>query len=298
MLACTAMKFFLGIDGGGTKTECVLAEESGAVVARTSGPGTNLRRTTADELRRILAECEKELRTQAKNSWVVEALCAGLAGAGDEDCRRMAESVLCEVFQVEPLYVVGDMEVALEAAVGGGPGVVLVSGTGSIAYGRNAAGQTARAGGEGPAEGDRGSGYAIGKAALEAALLEVAVDAPVKHVKQVEQVAALVEAVNRAAEQGDATAQGILRQAGADLADLVFKVLDELGMTNMTNMTNESVTVATTGGAFRASPVLLGEAKAGIVAVAPAARIIPLPISPAEGAARMAQRLWLEGKGK
>ncbi len=61
------MKMFLGIDGGGTKTECVLADESGAVVARVSGPGTNLRRTTADELRRILAECKENLRSQVQD---------------------------------------------------------------------------------------------------------------------------------------------------------------------------------------------------------------------------------------
>jgi N-acetylglucosamine kinase-like BadF-type ATPase len=283
------MKMFLGIDGGGSKTECVLMDESGVVQARALGPGTNLRRTSADELRRIITKCREDLRSQVQDSWFCEAVYAGFAGAGDAECCKMAESVLREVFRVPSLAVVGDMEVALEAAVGGGPGVVLVSGTGSIAYGRNAAGQTARAGGEGPAEGDRGSGYAISKAAVEAGLLEAAADAPV------EQVAALVEAVNRAAEQGDATAQKILRQAGRDLADLALKVLDELGMTKIPN---ESITVATTGGAFLASPVLLAETKAGIAAAAPAAQVVTLPVAPAEGAARRAQRLWHEGQGK
>src|SRR3990172_976762 len=143
------MAFFLGIDGGGSKTECVLADESGAVLARATGPGSNLRRASAEDLQQHLRETLEALRGKAHLERLrPEVVCGGFAGAGDAKARAMATEVLKELLQPRFLYVVGDMEVALEAAVGAGPGVVLICGTGSIAFGRNGRGKTARGGGE------------------------------------------------------------------------------------------------------------------------------------------------------
>ncbi|MFB3095119.1 MAG: N-acetylglucosamine kinase, partial [Candidatus Acidiferrales bacterium] len=165
------MGFFLGIDGGGSKTECVLGDASGAVLARALGAGANLRRTDATSLRQLLSDCFRELRRSASlHALDCDVVCAGFAGAGQPEPQQMARAVLAELLRPRWLYVLGDMEVALEAAVGGGCGVVLLAGTGSIAYGRNGKGEVARAGGEGPARGDEGSGYAIGRAAVEAVL--------------------------------------------------------------------------------------------------------------------------------
>jgi len=292
------MGFFLGIDGGGTKTECVLADESGATVARSTGPGTNLRRTSAAELRAILGECLEALQQQAGLVRLeCDAVCGGFAGAGTEVARRSAEEVLQDLLRPKLLVVVGDMEVALEAAVGAGPGVVLIAGTGSIAFGRNATGKTARAGGKGFEEGDEGSGYDIGRRALEASkrypdsLLASQVEQAGASWASPTGLANLVPAVSRAARSGDKAAHDILTKAASELAKLAVNVLQEL------ELLRAAVEVATSGGVFAESEEIFAGVRAHILSAAPRARIEALAMSPAEGAVRMAQRLWLEKQG-
>ena len=305
------MGFFLGIDGGGTKIECVLADEAGEVLARATGPGANLRRATPEDLRSALAACFDSLRTTAGLTELhPEVVCAGFAGASDAGAQAMAQQVLSELLQPRSLYVVGDMEVALEAAVGAGPGVVLVAGTGSIAFGRNAEGRTARAGGEGARRnaageltGDAGSGFDIGRRALEAirqteTILAEAVLA-VLGAERVEQLnawlvpdraaelAALVPLVTRAARRGDPVARNILEQAGAALGRLAEGVLREL------EALDADVQVYATGGVFSESPEVLTSVRSALGRAAPRAVVERLETSPAEGAVRLAQRLWL-----
>lgn len=293
------MSFFLGIDGGGTKTECVLADEAGAALARATTAGANLRRVTPAELRARLGEGIAQLRQAAAlSSLPLEAVCAGFAGASDTRARALAEEVLEELLRPRRLYVVGDMEVALEAAVGAGRGVVLVAGTGSIAYGRNDRGRQARAGGRGPEAGsDEGSGYDIGRRALEAVrrarergprtvllgLLTESLDP-----RAIEEVAGLVPRVVEASRAGDPAAVEILSQAGAALAGLAVSVLREL------NLLEAEVQVATSGGVFAASEEVFASVGAQVEAAAPRARVERLRVAPAEGAVRLAQRLWLE----
>lgn len=305
------MSFFLGIDGGGSKTECVLADEAGAVLARAAGGGTNLRRVSPAELRATITDCCEQLRHAAGlRALPLEGVGAGFAGAGDARARAMAHEVLAELLQPRRLTVVGDMEAALEAAVGAGRGVVLVAGTGSIAYGRNNLGQQARAGGEGPARGDAGSGFDIGRRAVEAVRRAQDSRGPAtrlgeslfagleaSRVEDLEakvgaesaaELAALVPGVVAAARAGDAVARGILEEAGGALAGLAVEVLRQLGLLDT------DVRVATTGGVFAEAEEILLEVQKQVRAAAPRARVEPLEASPAEGAVRLAQRLWLE----
>ncbi len=364
------MKYFLGIDGGGSKTECVLMDEAGTVVARATGAGTNLGRTSAEKLREILTGLlgamqqdfvrqgvvrkdsvrqssmrqdsmrqgdvrQSSMRQDSKRKGtgdsdvVCEAVGAGFAGAGDEKNRKMAEEVLAGLLPDSKLFVVGDMEVALEAAFGGGPGVVLIAGTGSIACGRNAAGKTARAGGKGPAVSDEGSGYAIGKAAVETVLMSEgnpqkatvlsegvlaalgmdaadsadsidstdSIDSAVSLQgwvvpERAAEVAALVEVVASAAEAGDATARGILEQAGRELVRLAVTVAQELFPTG------EAITVALGGGVFRAAPALFEGVREGLQTARPQARVARFLRTPAEGGARLARRWWQENSSE
>src|SRR3989304_870621 len=130
------MGFFVGIDAGGSKTECVLADEAGGVLAPATGAGANLRRGSRAEIRATLSGGLEALRcTVGLPAIVADAVCAGFAGAGDVEARTQAYEVLTELLHPHRLYIVGDMEVALEAAVGAGPGVVLVAGTGSRGLG-------------------------------------------------------------------------------------------------------------------------------------------------------------------
>jgi len=293
------MGFFLGIDGGGTKTECTLADEAGEVVARASCTGANLRRTSATELRATLSQCLEALRRQAGLARLeCDAVCAGFAGAGQEEARRKAEEVLRDLLRPKLLAVVGDMEVALEAAVGAGAGVVLIAGTGSIAYGRNEAGKTARAGGRGFEVSDEGSGFDIGRRAVEAArqipaslLGELVRRAGLSGSASPTELAALVPAVVQAARSGDVVAGEILERAASELAKLAVAVLREL------ELVGAEVVVAASGGVIVECDDVLARARAEILAAAPRARVGRLAVSAADGAARMAQRRWLEQKG-
>lgn len=274
------MAYFLGLDAGGSKTEWALADETGTVVARASGGGANLQRVTASDLRSILQEGLSRLG----GPWP-EVVCAGFAGAGDAKARAMAREVLEELLRPQRLYVVGDMEVALEAAVGAGPGVVLIAGTGSIAYGRNAHGQQARAGGRGPDSeaGDPGSGFDIGWRATERESIAG---------KTPEELAALVPKVVVAARAGDAAARKILQDAGRALGRLAVEVLNELGIRDT------DVLVAATGGVFAASEEVFERVREELGRAAPRARLERLQVSPAEGAVRLGRRLWQQEQVK
>lgn len=305
------MGFFVGIDAGGSKTECVLADEAGAVLARATGAGANLRRVSRAELRATLSGCLEDLRrTAGLPAIVADAVCAGFAGASGTEARAQARQVLTELLHPHQLYIVGDMEVALEAAVGAGPGVVLVAGTGSIAYGRNGLGRQARAGGRGPGVGDEGSGYDIGRRAVEAVLRAEQSSAPAPHltkivlqglgVERVEELegrvrpesaaelAALVPMVVEASRAGDPTARDILAQAAQALAALALEVLEEL------DLLEAEVRIAVSGGVFAATEEVFAGVRAAIAAKAPQALVEPLVVTPAQGAVRLAQRLWLQ----
>ncbi len=163
------MPVVLGIDGGGTQTTCAVANETSVLATATAG-GSAMLRVPPDEarvnLRSAIAQaCE---RAGVKLS-DVEAAVVGVSGASVpkvvEDVRSTVRAVVnCDV------QVVSDILIALEAAFRGGPGVVVVAGTGSIAYARNHAGQTARSGGWGRAISDEGSAYWIGRRAVAGAL--------------------------------------------------------------------------------------------------------------------------------
>jgi len=305
------MGFFVGIDAGGSKTECVLADEAGVVLARATGAGANLRRVSRGELRATLRECLEALRqTVGLPAIVADVVCAGFAGAGDVEARAQAHEVLTELLHPHRLYVVGDMEVALEAAVGAGPGVILVAGTGSIAYGRNVLGRQARAGGRGPGAGDEGSGYDIGRRAVEAVLGAARGSAPATQLKKIvlqglgveraeelegrvrpeaaAELAALVPAVVEASRAGDVAGKEILAQAAVALAGLALQVLDEL------DLLEAEVRIAASGGVFAASDEVFAGVRVAVTARAPRAVVEPLAVTPAEGAVRLAQRLWLQ----
>jgi len=180
--------------------------------------------------------------------------------------RRMLSEIVSGEVQV-----VGDMVIALEVAFSTGPGVIVIAGTGSIAYGRNATGETARAGGWGPAVSDEGSGHWIGRAAVSAALrahdqskttglLEGFMRA--WSISSHEQLVLTANAtpapdfstlfpiVCSSADVGDALARDILHRAGAELAVLAGIVIERLFPGT------DAVPVAMSGGVFQNSPTV------------------------------------------
>src|ERR1035441_6286647 len=173
----SAMPYYLGIDGGGTKTRCVLADET-IVLAKAMTGGSNIVRLGETHAKEALHSAIRQACATARISPdQIRAVCIGAAGAARPEIAAKIRSILAELIpEINPesartnIEVVGDTEIALEAAFGAGPGVIAIAGTGSIAYGRDAAGHTARAGGWGFAVSDEGSGHWIGRRAISAIL--------------------------------------------------------------------------------------------------------------------------------
>jgi N-acetylglucosamine kinase-like BadF-type ATPase len=242
------MAYFVGIDSGGTKTECWLGDERDVLGRATCGTVklTKVAEEVAWErlrglLREVAAETGVELGEVART-------CVGMAGysiasAREWMRRRVARAVGGEV------AVCGDEEIALDAAFRGGAGILVIAGTGSIVVGRCGDGRRFKAGGWGPAIGDEGSGHWIGAEAVKAVFraLDQSDDVEEKSaladaIRQAwggeslgevlgvanarlgADFAALAPAVMLSAEEGDALAQGVLERAGQALGEQVETV--------------------------------------------------------------------------
>ena len=164
---------FAGVDGGGTRSTLVLADAAGAELARVAGPAGIVDPRHPERSAEVIAQLVRLALAQAGLSGRPAALCAGLAGVGNEAERVAVESALAGAEVAGAVRIVSDGEIALHGAFGGGAGVLLIAGTGSVAYGRSPDGRMERCGGWGMMVGDEGSGYAIGRSGLAAALRSV-----------------------------------------------------------------------------------------------------------------------------
>ena len=155
----------VGFDAGGTSTQCALMTLDGKVLAHGSaGPG-NYQIVRADGVRRALQQSLAAARAAAGHEVRVRAAFLGIAGLTTaQEEQTLAE--MCRALDIAPkLQIMGDMVPALAAGTRGEPGIVVIGGTGSICWGLDAAGNTARAGGWGYLFGDEGSGFYIGRRA-------------------------------------------------------------------------------------------------------------------------------------
>jgi glucosamine kinase len=277
------MAYYLGIDGGGTKTRCVLADETMVLATAMSG-GSNIVRLGETQARETLHTAVRQVCATANISLAqISAICIGAAGADRPAIAAKIRMILVELISaiapetaLPKIEVVGDMTIALEAAFGAGPGVIAIAGTGSIAYGRDANGHTARAGGWGFAISDEGSGHWIGRRAISAILsahdqgLETALSATVLQAWKLNTIDELVQQANstpapdfprlfpivlRAANEGDSAARDLLNDAGRKLAKLVAMVIGRLAPNISAAMLPvATLPVAMTGSVFRQSP--------------------------------------------
>ena len=163
------MPYFLAVDAGGTKTRCLLADDH-AILARASTDSIKLMRVSeaeaTDRLRNMLNELALAAGVPLNQ---ITRTCIGLAGLSIPAVRTWATRVHSATVSGE-LLLLGDEEIALEAAFPSLPGILLIAGTGSNVIGRASDGTLHRAGGWGPILGDEGGGYWIGLAGLRAGL--------------------------------------------------------------------------------------------------------------------------------
>ena len=301
------MSLFLGFDAGGTKTDCVLIDGAGRLLAETRGGGANPMRAGFARACDVLGETARRVLADAgRDAENVRGICAGIAGAGRPRVARRMKSYFTHAFPHAAVRVVTDIELGLSAAVADGPGVVIIAGTGSAVGGRNSAGQFARAGGWGPWIGDDGSAYDVGRRAVKAALAardgvgpattlgekillgqethdwQVVIGRIAKRPDSV--FPPLFPLVTAAAVAGDIVSQEILAHAGKLLATLAGRVVTSL------NLQNESFLIAKSGGVFSEPSQLESVLSAELFHVAPKARIEPLRVPPARAAAELARK--------
>ncbi len=296
--------YVLGIDAGGTKTVCLLADASGQVVGEARGPGANLQASGELEVEKVLHRVMDE--AVGNRSLRPAAICLGIAGVDRPEDGTVVAGIMRRLGQRVQTLVVNDALVALVAGVGDAPGVVLVAGTGSIAYGRNARNQAARAGGWGYVIGDEGSGYWIGRHALASVvryadgrgpdtrmtpllLEELGVERPSELIHEVyarglqrQRIAGLAQLVQQARDEGDVLAAEILSLAASHLVTAATSVVTRLGMRG------EAFPIVLAGGIFKVVPWLREEAARRLPDVAPRSQVAPLAVEPAVGAVHLA----------
>lgn len=294
----------LGIDAGGTKTVALLADADGKIVAEGRAGAANLQ--TEGEL-----EVEKILHTvidRATNgrSITLSAVCLGMAGVDRPDDAIVIRDIMRRLGFRSNALIVNDALIALVAGAGPSPGVVVVGGTGSIAYGVSPRGVAARAGGWGPTLGDEGSGYWIGRRALVAVMREVdgrgprtdltplvlrhfslprpeSLVAEIYHQLQGRRaIASLGTVVDRARLEGDPVATDIMTQAADELALATASVITRL------DMRGEQFPILLAGGMLKESEWLAAQVRQRLAEVAPRSTVSPLTEEPAIGAVRLA----------
>jgi N-acetylglucosamine kinase len=303
--------YFLGLDGGGTKTQATLIDGTAREVARaTSGP-SNYHSIGQETMQTSLQAAMRQVLKQAAVTWDdVGAIGLGMAGIARPHDFQVVRALLAEIAPPTRLAITHDAEAALVGGIGRRHGAALIAGTGAIAYAVNARGQTRRADGWGYLLGDEGSGYWIGREALRATaracdgrdpptLLQNAIlaelglnvcDELVHRVYEtdlaVPQIAALAPAVLAAARQGDAVALDILQRAGALLGSTLCTVIRGL------DMAQETFDVVLLGGMLSASALARERVTAAVKDCAPHAAVIQPENDAAFGAALLARELW------
>ncbi len=301
------VSFFLGLDGGGTKTDAVLLDASGRLVAQgRGGPSNPLRSSFSRAFTSLDGASAQALAAAEAEPSSVQGVVAGLAGAWHPRVATRVAAFLTTRFRAAEIEVIADLDIALEAVADSGPAVVLIAGTGSSAFARDAAGRTARAGGWGPWFDDEGSAFAIARSALRAIAQSHDEGAAPSNFaravgssfarnswpevfdfvsrKPLERMPGVFPAVAEAADAGDETARQILDAAAADLAALAATVIRRL------NLGEQDFPLGRVGGVFGRSAYFDERSAARLAALSPRLRVVSPRFSPAVAAAHRALR--------
>jgi N-acetylglucosamine kinase-like BadF-type ATPase len=297
----------IGIDAGGSKTVCQLGDAEGHVLRESRGPGANLQSAGELEVEKVLHDVLSEVLADVAQP--PAAICLGMAGVDRPADGKIVQGILRRLCRGSQTLVVNDALVALEAGAPGQPGVVLIAGTGSIAYGRDERGRAARAGGWGHVLGDEGSGFWMGRQAIRAVMrafdhrgAATSMAAPIMAHFGVSRaqdlvrpiyddgmrpraIAAVAPIVGEAADSGDAVATRIIDVGAGELAGSAVCVATRL------DLTGRGFALPLAGGVFRSVPRVRALVIARLAEQMPSARPELLEAEPASGAVRLAAAL-------
>lgn len=337
------MSHILGVDGGGTRTTAWLADGRGKIIARAvAGPSNPLKVGFEASQREILraaklamrkaglpqfvtalgacpafggeprkqkAVAQRPVKTAVADrrysQFVLEAVVVGLAGVDRPPVYRKLFNWLRKAIPARHHLLTSDAAIAMRAAISDAPGIVVISGTGSIAYGQDGRGHVLRSGGWGALFDDAGSGYDLGRKAIIAALHDFDGRGPFTqlaarlrralHIPDMtrvvllpltpQKIAGLFPLVLESARRRDFVAQKLCEEAGGDLADLAVALLKRLGWLR------RAVPVVCAGGVFRASPRIRRSFAFHLHRRAPNARILLHRQPPVLGALALARDL-------
>ncbi len=299
----------VGVDGGGTKTRVVVSDESGRELQSVDAPGSAMRPGAAELSAQVIAEAVRSaLAGAGVGETMPRVLVAGVAGTGRDAEREALRSALAAHDLADETVVQSDAAIALDDAFGDGAGILLIAGTGSIAYGRSPAGRTARCGGWGPVMGDEGSGTWLGHRALsivasasdgrepETALTSAVlahtecVDVPAlvhwaAHATRAD-FAALAPVVLATAEHGDLRANSLLALAVEELVLHVRALSRELFVDE-----RAAAPVALAGGLLGPGSTLRRRLEHRLKTAVPGATVRHGKVVPVRGAVRAALRM-------
>jgi glucosamine kinase len=298
----------IGIDGGGTKTRAMVADDHGGMIGDVVGPGSAVRPGQADVSAGIIADVVRDALASCEMTHVVpRVLCVGVAGVGRDAERQELWQALMEREVAEEIVIHSDFSVALDDAFGDGPGVLLISGTGSVAFGRGPTGLTARCGGWGPVFGDEGGGAWIGRRALSVVSAasdgrepETALTGAILTAAQVNEVseliswaaqgtpgmlASLAPVVMSVADAGDLRANAIVSLAVEELSLHIRALARSLFVDE-----RAAVPVALSGGMLRRGTVLRKRLEHRLRSAVPGAQVSAEEVVPVRGAVRGALR--------
>ena len=304
------------MDGGGTRTTAWVADERGRIVGRSQAGPSNPLKVGLDASQRVMLRAARLAMRQARLSRLrasrtrerrsgIEAVAVGLAGVDRPQVHRPLLAWLRRSVPARFHLLTSDAAIALEAAVGSSPGIIVISGTGSIGYGRDESGRVLRAGGWGSLFDDEGSGHDLGRRAVAAALRAADGRGPYTRLtakicralklKEIDrvilrplepyQIAALFPLVLEAARERDRVALELCEEAGRELAGVAVALLKRFGWLD------RAVPVACAGGVFASSPRIRRSFTRHLRLRAPLAHVMTLRRPAVAGAIRLARAL-------
>ncbi|MFZ0456409.1 MAG: BadF/BadG/BcrA/BcrD ATPase family protein [Ignavibacteriaceae bacterium] len=254
------MKYLIGIDGGGTKSDCAVADQEGNILFETKGAPSNFliegTEKVAESILDLINKCKHSLSFDYSD---IESILIGTAGAGRRnDAERLKKSFIefsnIKGINFKNFFVESDARIALEGAFSGMPGAILICGTGSIMFGKALNGDIHRVGGFGRLIGDEGSGQSIGRKGLNAVSKQFdgrgsfnliskyledkfEINSAEKLITEVYRnnfdIASIAPAVISAAENNDETAMRIIDEESDELLKYIYAIKKKLNLNEL-----------------------------------------------------------------
>ena len=307
-------QFFLGVDGGGTKTNIAIMNAAREVVAEGSGgPSNPLRVGVETAVSNIIKAADSACDIGSLSRGDIVAATLGLAGVRRTDIRERVRESFVDRYGIRKTYVTTDADIALYGTTLGTPGAVVIAGTGSICLGVNDVGEKAISGGWGPIAGDEGGGRGIADRALHsiakasdgrgpltklseraaeyfrASNVENLIGAIYAPQMDNSRIAGFARLVVETAIEGDKIAVEIISDAGRELGTAAVAVLKRLGLEN------SKVPIGCVGSVFKAGELLTKPMIELIRGTAPQAYLQDPLMPPSHAAALMAMKNGVNG---